>query len=114
MGAQGVEAFGQVFVAAVYGVDVAQDAHTFGGKHADEQQAGRAQGGRANNIGGAKFSGAVYVNAVGVGQLDINANFCHFGVVDGAVFVCPVVDERAALGDGDNWDEVGQVVLVEA
>lgn len=42
MGAEGVEAFGQVFVAALNGVDIAQGAGAFGGKHTYEQEAGGA------------------------------------------------------------------------
>ena len=57
---------------------------------------------------------ARHEHAVRIGQLKIDANFFHLGVHKGAVFINPVVDQCAAMGDGGNRYEIRQMVNVEA
>lgn len=49
-----------------------------------------------------------------VGELDVGIELVQLGVVDGAVFVNPVMDERATFCGGGNWYKVWQVVDVDA
>lgn len=114
MGTEGVEAGGDILVAAVDGVDVAQDAGAVGGEHPDEQQAGRAQGRGADDVGFGIHRRALDVNAVRVGQFDVHAHFGHLRGVDGAVFKHPVVDEGAAFSRAGNRHEVGDTIRVDA
>ena len=49
-----------------------------------------------------------------VGQFYLGAYFGHFRVINGAVFVHPVVDERAAFGQTDYGHEIRQIVGIDA
>jgi hypothetical protein len=112
--AKAIEAFGQVFVAALNGIYVAECRNAICGKHANEQEAGWTKGGRAEYVCAGELCRAGYVHAVRVSQLHRCTYFCNLCVINGAVFIHPVMNECTAFGDGAYRDKVGQVVGVYA
>ena len=97
VGAERVEPVGQVLVAAVDHVHVAQHRLTARREHAEQDADGRPQRRRADDLLTAPAGRPLDDHPVRVEQLHVGAEPVQLGQVDGPVLVHPVVDHRLAL-----------------
>lgn len=72
VGAERVEALGEVLVAAVDGVNVSESGSAGGGEHGDEEHDCGAKSGGTDEISWLESGGAVDENAMGIGEFDVD------------------------------------------
>src|SRR3990167_5780207 len=108
------EALVEAFVPAVYRVHIEKRRFPFRREHADEEDGRGTERGRRFDIRRMQFRRAVDVDAVRIGKKHFGTEFFHFHVVDGAVLVDPIVDERAPFGLRRYGDEEREIVDVDA
>src|SRR3989344_4144682 len=108
------EALVEALVAAVYRVHIEKRRFPFRRKHADEEDGRGTERGRRFDIRRMQLRRAVDVDAVRVGKKHAGAEFFHFHIVDSAVLVHPVMDERAAFGLRRDRHEERKIVYVDA
>src|SRR3990167_1633778 len=108
------EALVEALVAAVYRVHIEKRRFPFCREHADEEDGRGAERGRRFDIRRMQLRRAVDIDAVRVGKKHTGAELFHFHVVDGAVLVDPVVDERPAFGLRRYGNEERKIVYVDA
>ena len=113
-GAEGLEALHDIFVSAVDRVDIAERGAAFGGEHRDEDDGRGPERRRADNLGGLQVPRAFYRDAMRVVQARHRTEAVQLGVIDGALFIRPIVDEGRPLGLRRDNGEEGQVINVES
>src|SRR3989338_10647565 len=113
-GAEFGEALVEALVAAVYRVHIEKRRFPFRRKHADEEDGRGTECGRRLDIRRMQFRRAVDKDTVRVGKKHTGTELFHFHVVDGAVLVDPVMDERPAFGLRRYGDEQRKIIYVDA
>src|SRR3989344_1460770 len=89
--AEGLQALGEVGVATVYRVDVAEHALALGGEHADEQHSRGSERGRGFDIAAVQLRGTFYEHAVRVEKFGVCSELVYLQKPVRASVVHPVV-----------------------
>ena len=72
VGAEMTEASGEILVAAIDWINISKDGSAGSGKHGDQDNYGRTERRRSDELGGAPIGRTLDINPVGIKKLDFS------------------------------------------